>query len=166
MFHHQKSKGLSRVSSRGFTLIELLVVIAIIGILAAMILVALNSARNKAKDAAIQSDLSQARLQAEIYYEENGNYDEVRTDVQTTTSPPPPILALMIDINKQNGITGISPYKWSVAVNATSNSTVYAMWGQLTSTSNSWCVDSTGKSGQITGFPTHSQGMGTPTACP
>lgn len=62
---------------RGFTLIELLVVIAIIGILASVVLASLNSARDKGADAAVKSNLNNARAQAELYYSNNGNYTSV-----------------------------------------------------------------------------------------
>lgn len=58
--------------NRGFTLVELLVVIAIIGILATLLLLQLNQARAKGRDAKRVSDISQLRTSLELYYNDHG----------------------------------------------------------------------------------------------
>jgi prepilin-type N-terminal cleavage/methylation domain-containing protein len=69
----------SLAARRGFTLIELLVVIAIIGILSSVVLASLNTARNRGADAAIRSNLNNARPQAELFYDSGQTYLNVCT---------------------------------------------------------------------------------------
>ena len=57
------------MKKNGFTLMELLVVIAIIGILAGMIMVSMNSSRQKARDTRRKSDLGQISLALESFYD-------------------------------------------------------------------------------------------------
>ena len=59
---------------RGFTLIELLVVVAIIGLLSSVVLVAINSARYRARFSRVRADLKQITLAAQLDFDSNGNW--------------------------------------------------------------------------------------------
>ncbi len=71
---------------QGFTLIELLVVIAIIGLLSAVIVASLNTARLKADDTKRISDLHQIRTALEIYYNTNRTYPIGSFDSRNSSS--------------------------------------------------------------------------------
>ncbi len=78
-----------RGKSKGFTLIELLVVIAIIGILAAVVLVSLNSARAKSRDAKRLADVRQVMTALELFYNDNNRYPTATSGAPTTTDGSP-----------------------------------------------------------------------------
>jgi len=67
-------KKLRNKNKAGFTLIELLVVIAIIGLLASVVLLALNSARAKSRDAKRIADIRQMASALELYFNDNNAY--------------------------------------------------------------------------------------------
>lgn len=60
------------MNKKGFTLVELLVVVSIIGILAGIVLVSLNSGRERTRKASLQSTLSSIITVANMCINENG----------------------------------------------------------------------------------------------
>ncbi len=126
-------------TQKGFTLIELLVVIAIIGILSSVVLASLNTARGKGADAAIKSNLSNIRAQAELYYDNNSNTYGVASNLCTAGmfSGDPVIAAAVASAVNASGS----------AATCRSTAAAWAISVPLkTVPANSWCVDSLGSS--------------------
>jgi len=140
-------KSVSSSTRHGFTLIELLVVIAIIGILSSVVLASLNSARNKGADAAVKSNLANARAEAELFYDGPNSYVGVCASTGANT------IGDNTDAASQAG----SGNTTSDVCNATA--TAWAASAPL-KTSGHFCVDSTGAARPITAA------LGTATVCP
>lgn len=64
-------------NNKGFTLIELLVVISVISLLSSIVLVSLNGAKAKAKDARRIEDIHSIYLALELYFNDHGAYPAV-----------------------------------------------------------------------------------------
>jgi prepilin-type N-terminal cleavage/methylation domain-containing protein len=136
-------KELALRDSKGFTLIELLVVIAIIGILASIVLVSLNDARNKGYDTQIKSDIAQIRNGMEMCYDNNGG-----TYTGCTTAAALGITALAPPTCSTDR-PAVSPFNY-IGTTIGVTGSAYAIHADLCAGAYDWCVDSTGKAKNTT----------------
>jgi prepilin-type N-terminal cleavage/methylation domain-containing protein len=146
---------------KGFTLIELLVVIAIIGILSAVVLANLNSARLRGNDTSTKATLKNLLTQAAIYYDSNGsNYGNGLAAIAGTPVPCPtsgssmwgsPVIANMVSsimatantsgqvLCATDATTGGTTQNWRMEVPTNVTQAAVAI---------RWCIDSTGQNKQ------------------
>lgn len=115
--------------------------IAIIGILASVVLASLNSARSKGADAAVKSNINNARAQAELYYDNNTN------SYLNACSAATGILNMYTAADNANG-AGTSP-EGTTECYADANE--WVLGADLVSTAGEfYCADYTGWSGTTT----------------
>ena len=125
----------SASSTAGFTLIELLVVIGIIGILASIVLMSLNAARQKGRDASATGSLSSIRTQAEIYFNTKESYKDLCTDDAQ-------VGVLIQAATAQTG-------NQAICIDDVVSGAVYMAFVTLTDDATDFCIDSSGFAGKV-----------------
>ena len=152
-FLYCRPTAISKLTT-GFTLIELLVAIAIIGLLSAIILASLNTARGKGADAAVKSNLHNMRAQDDLYYTSNGDsYGTWNGGVKATC---PTVVTVGSMMNDPNIIKAIAA-ALVAGGNGTSCIVVggsYAIAVGMKTVNQAWCIDSSGISKLKTGVAT------------
>ncbi len=133
---------MTRRLQSGFTLIELLVVIAIIGILSAVVLASLGTARQKGNDGAVQADLSTIKTQAELFDNSNGS-----SGYGTSGGSGACTGGMFADPTISNAVNGAKLDSKGSVVACNSITTAYAVQAQVNGTTTNttyWCTDSLG----------------------
>lgn len=132
----------------GFTLIEMLVVVAVVGLLSSAVLVGLEDARERARDARRIADLRSVQNGLEVFYSNNrfyprDAYDEVEESLPNDPqggeykyirkSPDSYIVGACLENDKPAGVSGIE-----------TNDRVGPEDSPLTPAPNCTCSDSNG----------------------
>ena len=131
------------IYKKGFTLLELLIVVLLLGMVVAITVTALNSARNKGRDAGIIGNLSGIRQNAESVYLEDGNYNRV---CGINGSSQETIITRLITASEVDSPTGVGSS--ICAYPAFGNAEAWAVSVAL-ATEGYWCVDVSGFSGKV-----------------
>jgi prepilin-type N-terminal cleavage/methylation domain-containing protein len=137
----------SHSRTTGFTLIEVLVVISIIGLLAAVVMGSLSSARMKGRDAARIVDVRELKKALEFYYDNNKAYPTVGNPTSynsINTLIPPLVNGKFIGAIAQTLINGdglASPSQDGYYRTASGDSYALAIFLEVP---NSWCKTGAG----------------------
>jgi prepilin-type N-terminal cleavage/methylation domain-containing protein len=149
------------MKNKGFTLVELLVVISIVGLLSSVVFASVNVSRKKAADSSIKATLSGLRNQALLVYDNVGCYAYSNScsmggytsagrcsdafgagDSIFDNALIKPAITSAYNTSggtsRANCVQAANGGAWAIAV------------ALKTVTTNSWCVDSTGASRQVT----------------